>query len=134
MTVSYDDIRAALDQRLAAYQSENVAFENVKYKPVEGTGYLRSFMLPVEPGQATVGASGIDKVEGIYQIDVAEPKDIGTGAHVRKVDAIVNQFKRGTTLTSGNATLTIRRSWPGPAIARETFYVVPVSVRWFTYG
>jgi hypothetical protein len=132
--IAYDDVRAALDGRLLAYQSENVASENTKYTPVEGVGYLQSFLLPAEPTQATVGASGIDRVSGIYQIDVAEPKDFGSGAVMRKVDAIIAQFARGLSVTSNGVTLTIQRSWPSPAITRDSFIVVPISVLWFTYG
>lgn len=132
--INYDDARAALDNRLLAYQTENVVAENTKYTPVEGQEYLRSFLLPAEPTQATVGAQGIDRVSGLYQIDVAMPKDIGTGALMRKVDEVVAQFARGLSLTSNAVTLTVQRSWPGPAIARDSFYVVPVSVSWFTYG
>jgi len=132
--INYDDARAALDSRLLAYQATNVVAENTKFTPVEGEGYLRSFLLPAEPTQATIGTSGIDRVSGLYQIDVAMPKDIGTGALMRKVDEVVAQFARGLSLTSNAVTLTVQRSWPGPAIARDSFYVVPVSVSWFTYG
>lgn len=132
--IAYDDARAALDSQLAAYQATNVAWENTKFEPKEGEGYLRAFMLPAEPEQATIGASGLDRVAGIYQIDVCEPKDGGNGALLRKVDAILAQFARGTSVTSNGVTLTIQRSWPGPAIARDSFYVIPVSVSWYTYG
>jgi len=132
--INFDDVRAALDNRLLAYQTENVAPENTKFTPIEGTGYLQTFLLPAEPTQATIGASGIDRVAGIYQIDVAEPKDVGTGAQMRKVDEVVAQFARGLSLTSNAVTLTVQRSWPGPAITRDSFYIVPVSVSWFTYG
>jgi len=132
--IDYNDARAALDARLEAYQSTNVAFENTKYTPKEGVGYLRTFLLPAEPSQATVGANGLDRVAGIYQIDVAEPKDGGNGALLRKVDEVVAQFARGLSVTSNAVTLTIQRSWPGPAIARDSFYVIPVSVSWYTYG
>lgn len=132
--IDYDKARAALDAQLEAYQSVDVAWENTKYTPVEGVGYLRPFLLPAEPRAATIGTQGVDRVSGLYQVDVAMPKDEGTGALMRKVDEIISQFARGSSLTSNGVTLTIERSWPAPAIARDTFYVVPVSVSWFSYG
>lgn len=132
--IDYNDARAALDERLSAYQATDVAYENTKFKPVEGVGYLRSFLLPAEPAQATIGSTGVDRVNGIYQIDVAMPKDEGTGALLRKVDEVIAQFARGLSVTSNAVTLTIERSWPGPAIARDSFYVIPISVSWYTYG
>lgn len=132
--IAYDEARAALDSQLAAYQATNVAWENTKFEPQEGVGYLRAFLLPAEPEQATIGVNGLDRVTGIYQIDVCEPKDGGNGALLRKVDAILAQFARGTSVTSNGVTLTIQRSWPGPAIARDSFYVIPVSVSWYSYG
>lgn len=132
--IVYDDARAALDTRLQAFQSENVAFENTKYTPEEGVGYLRSFLLPAEPAAATIGPNGLDRVSGIYQIDVCEPKDLGTGALMRKVDQVIAQFAKGLTVSSNGVTLTILRSWPGPAIPRDAFYVCPVSVSWYSYG
>lgn len=132
--IAYDDIRAALDSRLAAFQSANVAWENARFEPAEGTGYLRPFLLPAEPRQASVGASGLDRISGIYQIDVCEPKDQGLGPHLRKVDQVIAQFSRGLSLTSNGATVTILRSWPGPSLDRDSFYCVPVSVSWYSYG
>jgi hypothetical protein len=132
--IDYNEVRAALDARLEAYQSDNIAFENTKFTPEEGVGYLRTFMLPAEPEQASVGSQGVDRVSGIYQIDVAEPKDNGNGAILRKVDAVIAQFARGLSVTSNGVTVTVLRSWPGPAIARDAFYVIPVSVSWYTYG
>jgi len=132
--IDYNEVRAALDGRLEAYQATNIAWENSNFTPKEGVGYLRPFMLPVEPKQATVGVSGLDRVSGIYQIDVAEPKDGGNGALLRKVDAVIAQFARGLSVTSNGVTVTILRSWPGPALARGSFYVIPVSVSWYTYG
>ena len=131
---TYDDARAALDTQLSAYQSGNVAWENTVFEPQEGVGYLRPFLLPAEPVQATLGPNGLDRVAGIYQIDVCEPKDAGNGALLRKVDAVLAQFARGSSVTSNGVTLTILRSWPGPAIARDSFYVIPISVSWYTYG
>ena len=132
--ITYDDARAALDAELALIQSDNVAWENTVYTPKEGVGYLRPFLLPAEPSQATVGVNGLDRVSGIYQIDIAEPKDGGSGALLRKVDQVISQFARGSTVSSNGVTLTIQRSWPGPAIARDSFYIIPVSVSWYTYG
>lgn len=132
--ISYDEARAALDTRLSILPNANVAFENVKFTPQEGVGYMRSFMLPVEPAQATVGTNGLDLVEGIYQVDIAEPKDAGNGALLRKVDSVIAQFPRGLSVTSNGVTLTIRRAWPGPALSRDSFYVIPVSISWYTYG
>lgn len=132
--ITYDNARAALDARLEALQSTDVAWENTIYKPQEGVGYLRTFLLPAEPRQATVGTSGLDRVAGIYQIDVCEPKDAGNGPLLRKADQVVAQFTRGLNLTNGPVTLTISRSWPGPAFQRDSFYVIPVSVTWYSYG
>lgn len=132
--INYDEARAALDTQLSAYQNTNVAWENTTFEPEEGVGYLRSFLLPAEPAAATIGVSGLDRVAGIYQVDVCEPKDGGNGALLRKVDEVIAQFARGSSVTSNGVTLTILRSWPGPAIARDSFYVVPVSVSWYTYG
>lgn len=132
--IDYDLARAALDQQLENYQADDVAWENTIYKPQEGIGYLRPFMLPAEPKQATVGTSGVDRVAGIYQIDVSEPKDDGLGPVYRKVDEVIAEFSRGLNLTNGAVTLTISRSWPGPAFSRDSFYVVPVSVSWYSYG
>lgn len=132
--IDYDKVRAALDARLDDFQSDNVAWENTIYKPREGIGFLRTFLLPAEPRQATVGTNGVDRVAGIYQVDVCEPKDDGNGAILRKVDLVVAQFARGLNLTSGAVTLTIVRSWPGPAFNRDSFYCIPVSVSWYSYG
>jgi len=131
--ISYDAARRALDERLEAFQSDDVQWENTQYTPVEGTGYLRSFLLPAEPFQASTGATGLDYNSGIYQIDVAEPKDVGAGAIQRKIDLVIAQFARGLNVTADGVTLTILRSWPGPAFTRDSFYIIPISVSWYSY-
>ena len=134
MTDVYQNARIALETRLSTYQSDNVAWENVDFVPETGTPFLRSSFLSAAPARASLGPSGVDRHRGVYQIEVAQPRDSGTGAAMAKVDAIIAHFPRGLNLQSGGVDLQVERTYPGPAFERDGFYVTPVSVIWYCYG
>lgn len=131
--MSYDDVRIALETRLSAYQAANVAWQNVEFKPSPGVGYLEPSLLIATPAMASVGTGGVDRHSGIFQIDVIEHKNTGPGSAMQKADAIAAQFTRGLALVSNAVTVTIERSWPAAGFNRDDWFVVPVSVSWFSY-
>jgi len=129
MTI-FNDIQAALDTKLSTITSAPIAYPNVPYKPQAGTTYIRASFLPTETLQASMGATGKDETNGIYQIDVVVPRGSGRPS---LLDTVADVFKRGTVLTYNGVKLRIRSVSIGSAITDEEWYFVPISVNFQTY-
>ena len=129
MTV-FNDIQAALDTKLSTISGTAIAFPNVPYKPSAGTSYLRSSFLPADTVQASLGSTGKDETNGIYQVDVVVPRGSGRPS---LVDSVADTFKRGTVLTYNSRTLRVRSVSIGSAILDDEWYFVPVSIDFQIY-
>lgn len=130
MSTFFNDMQAALDARLDGMDSTPVAFANIPYEPSASTVYLRASFLPGETLQASLGGSGKDETNAIYQVDVVVPRGTGRPA---KLDTVADHFKRGTVLTYNGTSLRVRSVSIGPAILEGAWYFVPVSINVQTY-
>ena len=129
MTV-FNDIQAALDTQLATITSAPIAFPNVPYTPSAQTSYLRASLIPADTVQASLGTSGKDETNGIYQVDVVVPRGSGRPG---LIDTVADAFKRGTVLTYNSKSLRVRSVSMGSAILDDEWYFVPVSINFQIY-
>lgn len=126
MSTHFTDIAGALRARLSTLTSlPPVAWENINYTPSSTTLYLRPTILPAPTAQASLGDSGRDLHEGIFQIDVFIPDGSGRSTWP---DSIADHFKRGTILTQNGVTVRIKNASIGTAFKDENFYQVPVTI------
>lgn len=130
MTTIFNDVQAALDTKLKTVTGTPVAFPNVPYKPQAGTAYLRASFLPAETVQASMGDSGKDETNGVYQIDVVVPRGSG---RPQLIDTVADLFKRGTVLTYNSISVRVRSVSMAPAILDDEWYFVPISVNFQSY-
>lgn len=97
------DIKIALDVKLSELSGTTpIAWENINYKPVLGTMYIRPTLLFSNSTKLDFDETHL--IQGIYQIDVFAPVNLGMSTHLDKLDDILNLFK-GTVLTSGSTTV-----------------------------
>lgn len=130
MTTIFNDVQAALDTKLKTFTGAPIAYQNVPYKPQAGTTYVRASFIPAETTQASLGESGKDETNGIYQIDVVVPRGSG---RPQLIDAVADLFKRGTVLTYNSVNIRVRSVSMAPAILEDEWYFVPISVNFQTY-
>lgn len=103
----YKDIQIAFDKRLSLLTGGTpIAWENVAYKPINNTPYLRPILLMSPSALMTV--QDLQLNQGIYQIDLIYPTEYGINAALTKLDAIYDHFKASTTLTSHSVTVYIK--------------------------
>ena len=76
------------------------------------------------------GASGKDRIEGIYQVDVFTVA--GTG-RTNIPDTIADHFKRGTNLTYNNNIVRIINVSINPVIISGSWQQVPVQIDFYSY-
>ena len=130
MSTYFNDMQAALDTHLDSMDSTPIAWPNVPYEPSAGTVFLRPNFLPTETVQASLGSTGKDETNAIYQVDVVFPRGSG---RTTLTDTIADHFKRGTVLTYNGTSLRVRSVSMGPAILDGAWTFVPVSIDVQTY-
>lgn len=128
MSTYFNDIEAALASRLNTLGSTPIAWPNVQYEP-SGV-YLRPNLISGETVQASLGDTGKDETNGIYQVDVVQPKNQGRS---QLPDAIADHFKRGTVLSYNGVKVRVRSVSTGPAVLDGAWYFVPVSINIQSY-
>lgn len=128
------DIAGALETRLSTLPgSTDIAYENAGYSPTIGTPYLAVTHQPAQTTQAAIGIEGTDLQTGVMAIGVYYPKNQGRGSASTKADAIIEHFKRGTTLTLNGVKVLIRQTWRNQAVVDADWYQVPVSILYQSY-
>ena len=127
-------VRAALEAALLAMTpSIAYAWENVPYTPVPATPYARVFLLAAPPENREIGAN-LYIEQGIFQISLAYPLDVGPAAATARADLIRTIFRRGASFTASGVTVNIERTPDlAPASIEEDRYVLAVTVRFYAH-
>ena len=127
MSTYFNDIQAALDTRLNSLTGgHNIGWE---FTPADfnGANYLRPTFLPAAVEQASLGDTGKDLYNGLYQVDVFFRK--GTGRSTIP-DEIGDHFKRGTILTYNGISLRVLAVSIESSSTEDNYHVVPVTINW----
>lgn len=130
--MSLAEVRIALESKLNAITPALATeWENVPYIPVTGTPYQKVWLLPAEPDNPTMG-DDFYREQGVFQITLMYPLQIGPAAAIARAELIRTAFKRGTSMTSGAVTVIVNKT-PEIGIARvdNDRWAVPVKARWF---
>ena len=134
MSTVFSDISAALDVRLNTLSgSSPIAWENIAYKPVKNTLYLRPTHLPAPTVQSGLGTAGIDEYLGIYQIDVFAMAGEGRGKAEAKVDLIADHFKRGTDLLYNGVYVRLGNVSRNSGLIDEDRFVISVTINYMAH-
>lgn len=101
----FKNTKIALDSKLNALTgSTPIAWENIPYKPVLGTSYIRQTLIPAQSQDIDLGTLQLN--QGIYQVDVFYPVNQGVATLLEKMDDIYDLFK-GAVLTVGDTKVNI---------------------------
>ena len=128
--MSETNLRAALDSQLNSITNPlPIAWENKAYTQ-NGEAYLTQFLLSAETITVGIEQGGSDVLAGIYQVTVNIPKESGKAAYLLETEKVKAQFPRSSILTSGGTRVVIQKVWSNSARIDETYYRVPVSIRY----
>lgn len=131
MSTFFNDIETALMTRLTTMSSlPPVAWPNIEYSPNATTLYLEPNVLPADTAQASLGATGKDLTNGIFQIDVVIPAGTGRSAIP---DIVADHFARGTTLSYNGTNVKVRTVSISPSRLEGSWFRMPVTINYFTY-
>lgn len=129
-------LNSQLDTFLAAYPID-VKDENLTYDPVNGSPYLEVTFIPGDAFQKTFGTPALNRVSGIYQIDMNVEADKGEGKIVEIMRAIEPYFKRGTKIVhvtdiGDTVNITIQKAYVSKKVFANNpaFYSKILNVQW----
>jgi hypothetical protein len=101
---------------------------NAEEDPLAGAFWLRTTFLPGRPTTVSLGAGGMNRQVGAYQIDCFHPKHEGDAAADAMADAIASHFLRGMVLEHGGVKVMITESGSEPARDEPAWYRAPVRI------
>ena len=124
-------VRAALQTKLNGMAALATAWENVGYTPVAGVPYQAAYVMPAIPDNPTFGDDYYQE-QGIFQISLFYPLQVGTAVAEARAQLIRSTFKRGTSMTSGAVTVRIDKTPEiGAGRVDGDRWHIPVKIRWF---
>jgi len=95
--------------------------------------YTRTSLLPAETNTLTIGPSGWDEFQGLYQIDLFFPSTDGVKGSNFMVDEIIKAFPKGSLITQEGINVRIVNYWREPSIESDNLYQTPVIIRWDSF-
>lgn len=129
--MSFVAIHQILDARLLAVPNLPIhQSENTLIKPANVAAWCRSTLLPAATTTESIGASGRERKNGIYQIDLFYVTNSGYTAAGTMADSIVSSFSKGLYLTDSIYTPMVLRSYINSARPFNNYMQLPVIVEW----
>jgi len=125
-------LRAALMQGVVdspltlPFAAENSPFD----KPEDGSAWAAVFVLPNQPGAASMGRDGLDAHDGLLQIDLNYPLMTGEAAVTAKADELADHFKAGERLSHQGVELTVTSCGRSRGREVDGWYRVSMTVTW----
>ena len=100
MSSTYNDIRAAIEGRLATEMAVApaypVSYQNVAFTPPNTTPWLQVFIRFGDNGYASLlsPSTGANRQNGVLTVNVYTPKGVGTGANLTIAERVKDLFDR----------------------------------------
>lgn len=130
--MSLEKIQQAVISKLVAdfpLWTSRIAWENVTFTPPAAQPWMAFNFMPVEERIATLGAGGRDQTEGLAQITVAYPLNVGESDLRETINALRTCFKPAILQHEGTSVSILARYRSGGAV-RDGFFKVPFTIRW----
>ena len=132
--MKFTEVQQLLDEQLLTVVGlPTLQTENTRFKVVTNVPWARSTLLPAETNIVTLGVTGYDELNGLYQVDLFYPSDSGFTAANTMADTVMGAFTKGTQLTGTGINVEIDKSWRESGRTFDTFYNIPVLVSWRGY-
>lgn len=129
------DIRAALESRLADITDvPSIAYENVSFKPTTGQSYLEVSYSPLTRRPAVAGTNPQQRYDGLFFINCYVPEGTGPAVGDTLAKNVMEAFEATTKLNHNNQTVRIDYAERQLAYVDSPWYVVPVTIAWYSYN
>lgn len=134
MATTNEDIAHAFYKHYSTFTASiRMVSENESYSPRQGTPFLRTWLLPAETFQITLGQDGVNEYGGIFQISCVYPQALGWNDAKVMAGRLASHFYRGTRITYNDILVKVRRAWVDPGFQEDAWYIVPVSIMYWCF-
>lgn len=114
--------------------SQPIAYPGVKYTPVTGQAYLYASLLPNQTRRMFIGNGEPNRHQGILQISVMWPRDVGVMPPLRVAAKIASHLGEGTVLATDLGPIRIdERPSIMPALQGPVWVNVPVRIPYVAF-
>jgi hypothetical protein len=133
-----NDIRACLDTHLSNTSNiPAIARQNVAFEPTTGTAYIKADLIPTSRRPAVRGLNPQQRYDGLYNILICTPENMGSGAGYDIADLLLDRFNATTDISytniSGTKIVSVDYSEVRTSFLDSPFYCTPIVVAWYTY-
>ncbi len=126
------DVRNALEAHALtiAGAPSDLAWENVQFEPTPGNSWLRFTLLPVSQRPTDVTATGLKRIDALFQVDAFVPIDTGPAAAETLAEAIIAAYAPGDPLTSDGVSVQVEYAEVNTsAVYDPPWYSVSVTIK-----
>ena len=139
MASVYDDIRAALEVRLAAVSGiPAIAYENVAFSPTTGTSFVKAKFIPTSRRPAVRGTNPQQRYEGVFTVFCYTPGGNGPATADDLADKVIEAFDATTDISFTNAAsetiiVSVDYAERDNGFIDNPWYYVAVNIGWYLY-
>ena len=134
---NYTEINGLLNERLADLSGlPTWSRENQYIEPEVDELYFETQLVPADSENPFLGQDVPTYESGTFIVKVSPVTGNGWGYAYEWVDTIVEQFKRGTTLTNSaeGIIVRVRKAYPVPGFYGDNGrYKIPIHIEYFSY-
>lgn len=108
-------------------------YENKSFKPSHGTPFGRAYMLGNGVTQTSMGDTGCDRRDGVFQISLYYPENKGDIPALTKADEIAGVYKSGSVFSYNGVNVTISSIEPLPALVVNGWYQIDLTINYYAF-
>ena len=132
-----NDIRAALETHLNDASIAPIAWENVSFSPTTGTSFLKPIYTPTLRRPSVMGRSPQQRYQGLFRVLCHAAEGLGPRAADDLATDVIELFEATSDIDyTGSQTIKVSIDHAERRIAfvDTPWYIVPVSISWYTYN
>tara|TARA_R110002124_G_scaffold237867_3_gene403145 strand:- start:157 stop:579 length:423 start_codon:yes stop_codon:yes gene_type:complete len=137
----YNDIRAALESRLAATVGlpTGIAYENVSFEPQTGTSFLKVSFVPTSRRPAVRGPNPQQRYQGVFRVFCYAPEGSGPSAADNMANTVIDAFDATTDISFTNAAnetviVSVDYAERDNGFVDSPWYYTVVNIGWYIYS
>ena len=126
------DVRNALEAHASTISGvpSDLSWENVPFEPTPGQSWLRFTLIPISQRPTDVTATGLKRIDALFQVDVFVPVDNGPAAAETLAEAVIAAYAPGDPLTSNGVSVQVEYAEVNSAAIYEpSWYSVSVTIK-----
>jgi len=126
------DVRNALEAHASTISGvpSGLAWENVPFEPTPGNPWLRFTLTPVSQRPTDVTATGLKRIDALFQVDAFVPADNGPAAAETLAEAVIAAYAPGDPLTSNGVSVQVEYAEVNTsAVYDPPWYSVSVTIK-----